>query len=356
MSDPGTPTPSEFPREGPIDLGPALDVLRHRGVLNREQAESAFEAMMSGNVHHGEMGALLGLMATRLPDPEEVAGATIVMRRHVTAVPWNGDRSRLLDTAGTGGAPKTFNVSTAAAIVVAACGSPVAKHGNRSRTGRGSAEVLAVLGVDIDAPIERQTRCLDEAGVCFCFAVNHHPATRHVMPVRKALGFPTIFNLLGPLTNPAGAGRQVMGVWDAERAPIAAETLHRLGTVRSVVLHAEDGLDEASIAAATRMWIATPEGVQEDRIEPEDLGLERAPLTSVTATDLDDAAAMVRDTLSGTACTPVQDMLRLNAALSLMAARDDVDAQDALIMVDEAIAGGRATNTLQALVKVSNEA
>ena len=356
MTDPGSSNPSEFSRDDCADLSEALDVLRHGGVLSREQAQRAFEAMMSGQVHHGEMGALLGLMSTRLPDPEEVAGATMVMRRHVTAVPWSGDRSTLLDTAGTGGAPKTWNVSTAAALVVAACGSPVAKHGNRSRTGRGSAEVLGALGVNLDAGPEQQARCLEDPGVCFCFAVNHHPATRHVMPVRKALGFPTIFNLLGPLTNPAGAGRQVMGVWDVERAPIAAETLHRVGTVRSVVLHAEDGLDEASIAAPTRLWIATPAGVEEDRIEPETLGIERATLADVSANSLDEAAAMVRDAIAGGASAPVQNMLRLNAALSLMAARDDVDAADALIMVDDAIASGRVTNTLAALVKASNEA
>ena len=345
--------PSEFPRKPPIDLAPALAVLLDGGYLTRAQAEQAFEAMMSGEVHHGEMGALLALLATRRPDPEEVAGATIVMRRHVTTVPFDGDTDKLLDTAGTGGAPKTFNVSTAAAIVVAACGSPVAKHGNRSRTGRGSAEVLQKLGVNIDAPPNVQARCLDQAGVCFCFAVNHHPATKHVMPVRKALGFPTIFNLLGPLTNPAGAGRQVMGVWDASLAPIAAETLHRLGTIRSVVLHADDGLDEASIAAPTRLWLATKDGVQEDCIEPKSLGLSLASLEAVTAHSLDEAAQMVRDSVAGSANEPVQNMLRLNAALALMAARDDVDVEGALIMVDDAIASGRCLNTLNELIKVS---
>ncbi|MCH2135397.1 MAG: anthranilate phosphoribosyltransferase [Phycisphaerales bacterium] len=345
--------PPEFSEGGAIDLQPALEVLLNGGVLNRTQAEQAFEAMMSGSVHHGEMGALLALLAARKPDPEEVAGATSVMRRHVTAVPWSGDPAILLDTAGTGGAPKTFNVSTAAAIIVAACGSPVAKHGNRSRTGRGSAEVLAALGVNVDAPLDRQTRCLEEAGVCFCFAVNHHPATRHVMPVRKALGFPTIFNLLGPLTNPAGAGRQIMGVWDPTLAPIAAETLHRLGTVRSIVLHSDDGLDEASIAAPTRLWIATADGVCESSIEPEALALTPAPLESVRAGSLDEAAAMVKASLAGTAAEGVQDMVRLNAALALMAARDDVDAPDALIMIDDAISSGRPLATLESLIRIS---
>lgn len=347
--------PPEFSSEGPADIRAALRVLLDGGVLSRSETTEAFEAMMSGTIHHGEMGALLALLAARRPDPEEVAGAASVMRRHVTAVPWGGDCTRLLDTAGTGGAPKTFNVSTAAAIIVAACGSPVAKHGNRSRTGRGSAEVLDALGVDVDAPVERQTRCLDDAGVCFCFAVNHHPATRHVMPVRKALGFPTIFNLLGPLTNPAGAGRQIMGVWDPDLAPIAAETLHRLGTVRSIVMHADDGLDEASIAAPTRLWIATAEGVREDSIEPGALGLDRAELSAVQARTLEEAADWVRASIAGTAAAPVQDMVRLNAALSLMAARDDVDPAGALIMVDEAISAGRGTATLQALVRASRD-
>ena len=183
---------------------------------------------MTGTAHHAEMGALLALLATRLPTVDELVGAAGVMREKVDPLETGIPADQLLDTAGTGGAPKTFNVSTAAAIVAAAAGVKVAKHGNRSRTGRGSAEVLDALGVDVDAGRDVQRQCLEQAGVAFCFAIHHHPAAKHAMPVRKALGFPTIFNLLGPLTSPAGAGRQIMGVYDDRFVRPIAETHARL--------------------------------------------------------------------------------------------------------------------------------
>ena len=158
--------------------------------LSVDQTNAAFEAMMTGRVHHGEIGALLALLATRTPTPEEILGAARVMRAHVDTLETAIDADSIVDTAGTGGAPKTFNVSTAAAVIAAADGAPVAKHGNRSRTGRGSAEVLRHLGVNVDAGRDVQRACLEEAGVCFCFAIHHHPATKHVMPVRLALGKP----------------------------------------------------------------------------------------------------------------------------------------------------------------------
>jgi anthranilate phosphoribosyltransferase len=191
--------PPEFPRpQAGADLTPTLKILLSGRTLTADETTAAFEAMMTGQAHHGEMGALLALLATRTPSPDEILGAARVMRQHVDAVRCSCDPTRIVDTAGTGGAPKTFNVSTAAAIIAAAAGAPVAKHGNRSRTGRGSAEVLRQLGVNVDADRATQARCLDEANVCFCFAIHHHPATKHVMPVRQALGFPTIFNLLRP--------------------------------------------------------------------------------------------------------------------------------------------------------------
>ena len=242
--------PSEFAREQrSADLTPMLEVLLEGRTLSVEQTTSAFESMMTGEVHHGEMGAFLALLATRLPTAEELEGAATVMRRHVTGVPSGIESDRVLDTAGTGGAPKTFNVSTAAALVAAGAGAFVAKHGNRSRTGRGPAEALQSLGINVDADTSVQARCLEEAHICFCFAIHHHPATKHVMPVRKAMGVPTIFNLLGPLTNPAGAGRQLMGVWDGVYQHPVAEALNRLGTVRALVVHSDDGLDELSISA-----------------------------------------------------------------------------------------------------------
>ena len=198
------------------------DLLAGR-VLSEHSTEQLFESLLSGQLDDQQIAAVLTFIQSRGVTVDELVGAARVMRRHVTRVPVNVPGAVVIDTCGTGGAPKTFNISTAGAIVVAGA-SPhrtgsgphvvVAKHGNRSRSGRGSAEVLARLGVNVDATPAVQARCLREAGVCFCFAIHHHPATKYVAAARKSLAFPTIFNLLGPLTNPAGATRQLIGIYD----------------------------------------------------------------------------------------------------------------------------------------------
>ena len=345
--------PPEFPKDDPADLTPALKQLLAGGTLSAEQTTSAFEAMMTGRVHHGEMGALLALLAMRTPTPQEILGAARVMRAHVDPVITSCTADQLVDTAGTGGAPKTFNVSTAAAIVAAAAGTKVAKHGNRSRTGRGSAEVLKALGVNVDASRQVQARCLDEVGVCFCFAIHHHPATRHVMPVRLALGFPTIFNLLGPLTNPAGALRQVMGVYDARFMRPIAEALAALGAVRAMVVHSEDGLDELSISAPTHIMHVHDGQVHDDVVSPGDVGLVAAPREAVTASDLDHAAAMIRDVITGTEQGPPRDMTLLNAGATLLVAEVADSLSDGVPLAREVIDSGAAANTLQQLTRIS---
>ncbi|MCA9287057.1 MAG: anthranilate phosphoribosyltransferase, partial [Phycisphaerales bacterium] len=238
--------------------------------LSEPDAEFLFDSMFGGQLDQAQIAGVLALMAARGPTPDEVVGAARAMRRHVTPIPARHPES-IIDTCGTGGAPKTFNVSTAAAIVAAGAGARVAKHGNRSRTGRGSAEVLAALGVNVDASPEVQARCLDEAGVCFCFAIHHHPATRHATPVRKALKFPTIFNVLGPLTNPARASRQVIGVYDEGLVPLMAQALARLGCVRAMVAHSRDGLDEVSITAPTLVATVADGRLSMDELDPRPL-------------------------------------------------------------------------------------
>jgi anthranilate phosphoribosyltransferase len=356
MSNPhaSSTAPSEFPRRAdPADLTPILEHLLAGGTLDAGRSAEAFEAMMTGRVHHGEMGALLALLATRTPTPDEILGAARVMRAHVETVPFDGDASCLVDTAGTGGAPKTFNVSTAAAIVAAAAGATVAKHGNRSRTGRGSAEVLARLGVNVDADRAAQQRCLERARVCFCFAIHHHPATKHVMPVRLALGFPTIFNLLGPLTNPAGAGRQVMGVYEDRFVEPIAEALRTLGAVRAMVVHSADGLDEISISAPTRVAHVRGGSIEFETIDPVALGLSRAPIEAVVAGDLDHAARMVRDVLSGADRGPARDMTLLNAAAALIVADVAEDWPAGISKAAAVIDGGDAQRTLEMLIEES---
>ena len=346
--------PPEFDRpshEG--DLTPYLRRLVAGESLSFGEMQAAFASLMLGASHQAEMGALLALLATRVPTPDELAGAVAVMRAHVDRLDTGIPAEQLLDTAGTGGTAKLFNVSTAAAIVAAAAGAKVAKHGNRSRTGRGSAEVLAELGVNIDAGRDGQRRCMDEAGICFCFAVHHHPATRHVMPVRKALGFPTIFNLLGPLTNPAGAKRQVMGVYAPRFVRPVADALARVGTVRAIVMHGTDGLDECSVTAPTLVAEVQGSTVTERTISAGDFGLRSAGHDELAARDLAGAAALVGNLLAGRERGPCLDMLLLNAGAAIVAAGVANDLAAGIGRARGAIESGAASRTLERLVKAS---
>jgi anthranilate phosphoribosyltransferase len=346
--------PAEFlPKAGSSDLSAQLRCLIRGETLTEEATALAFEAMMGGAVHHGEMGALLALLARRTPTCEELVGAARVMRNHVTKIPTTLPTDTILDTAGTGGAPKTWNVSTAAAIIAAASGVVVAKHGNRSRTGRGSAEALHALGINIDAGPKTQAHCLQSVGICFCFAIHHHPATRHVMPVRKALGVPTIFNLLGPLTNPAGAGRQMMGVYDGRFLGVIAEAFVELGTRSAVVLHSQDGLDECSISAPTSIMHVHDGSVERMEITPESVGLNSAPIESVIAHDLCEATAMILGVLDGTITGPPLDMALLNAAVALYASEHCACIKDGVQRAREAIESGQALVKLRALAQAS---
>ena len=331
-----------------------LRTLLDNRTLTVDETNAAFEAMMTGEVHHGEMGALLALLATRLPTPEELQGAAAVMRRHVTNVNSSLDSDDILDTAGTGGAPKTFNVSTAAALVAAGAGVNVAKHGNRSRTGRGSAEALQSVGINVDADPDIQARCLEEAGICFCFAIHHHPATRHVMPVRKAMGVPTIFNLLGPLTNPANAGRQLMGVWDGRYQKPVAEALNHLGTKRALIVHSDDGLDELSISAPSTIYEVKDGVVSNWRTSPEEVGLKTVDINLVTARDLDEATRMMVSVVEGSERGPARDMTLLNAAAALLACDKAADMSEGVVIAAESIDHGKAKQSLDKLITISN--
>jgi len=346
--------PEFQPNAESADLTPQLRCLIAGETLTEQAAAEAFGAMMSGAVHHGEMGALLALLAQRKPTCAELVGAARVMRSHVTHIPTTLPTGNILDTAGTGGAPKTWNVSTAAAIIAAAAGVVVAKHGNRSRTGRGSAEALEALGVNVDADPETQAQCLQTAGICFCFAIHHHPATRHVMPVRKAIGVPTIFNLLGPLTNPAGAGRQMMGIYDGQFLDVVADAFVELETTSAIVLHSEDGLDECSISAPTNMLHVRDGAVQHMTITPESVGLSSAPIESVTAEHLDDAISMIRGVLDGSREGPIMDMALLNAAVALYVGGQCDDVPGGVEVARDAVKSGQAMATLESLAQTSS--
>jgi len=342
--------PSEFLRPAkPGDLTPFLRKLLRGGTLASDESRMAFEEIASGESHHAEMGALLALLATRIPTVDEIVGAAAVMRARVERVPCATPVDQIVDTAGTGGAPKTFNVSTAAAIVAAAGGAKVAKHGNRSRTGRGSAEVMERAGVDVNASPATQARCLDEAGICFCFAIHHHPAARHVMPVRKALGFPTIFNLLGPLTNPAGARRQVMGVYAPHFVRPIADALVRLGSLHALVLHSDDGLDEISLAAPTRVAEVREGAVREWTVDPRALGLRHAEAAALAPESLDEAVGAFEAVLAGAERGPRRDIVLVNAAAAMYAGGVARSIEDGVGAAAELIDRGEARRVLDAL-------
>jgi anthranilate phosphoribosyltransferase len=326
--------------------------------LTEAQSEAVFEQIFQGEADPAQIGALLALIQQRLPTVEELTGAARVMRRYVTPVPFEApEGAHVLDTCGTGGAPKTFNVSTAAAFVVAAAaherGVCVAKHGNRSRTGRGSAEVLAHLGVDVEASPEVQARCLEEIGVCFCFAVRHHPAMKHAAGVRKALGFPTMFNALGPLTNPARADRQLIGIYDKRMVDRLAQTLCRLGATRAMVVHSDDGLDEIAISAPTYVAQVRGEDFETMRVEPEDFGVQRVALEILQMKTLVESAECIVAALSGKPGA-TSDFVLVNAAAALVVCDVVPDFAAGAAMARETMRSGEPMRRLEALVRLTN--
>jgi anthranilate phosphoribosyltransferase len=343
----GLPEFARAPTSG--DLTPFIAALVGGRTLLRGESQAAFECLMSGECHPAEIGALLALLATRVPTPDELAGAATVMRAHVDPVDTGVPADALLDTAGTGGTTKLFNVSTAAAIIAAAAGAKVAKHGNRSRTGRGSAEVLMELGVCVDAGRETQRRCMDEVGICFCFAIHHHPATRHVMPVRKALGIPTIFNLLGPLTNPAGAKRQIVGVYAPQFVRPVADALAMLGALRAVVVHGTDGLDECSITSPTMIADVQNGVVTERLLSTSELGFPVATHADLAAGDLAGAAQLLSAILTGGERGARRHMAVANAGLAIMAAGLAENVSVGIQLAEAAIDSGGAAQTLERL-------
>ncbi|QYK47156.1 MAG: anthranilate phosphoribosyltransferase [Phycisphaeraceae bacterium] len=328
--------------------------------LSEHESDTLFEQILRGDTDAAQLGAILAIIQSRGATVDEIVGAARAMRRHVSRVPVDGLQpgTVVLDTCGTGGAAKTFNISTCAAIV-AASASPgrlaIAKHGNRSRSGRGSAEALAHLGVNVDASPATQAACLHRVGVCFCFAIHHHPAMKHAAGPRASLGVPTIFNLLGPLTNPAGATHQLMGVYRSELVRPIGETLARLGSARALVVHSDDGLDEISPSAPTRAALVDGASITEITITPEDAGLERSPIDEIRAASLDEAGAMFRGVLEGRTGGP-RNAVALNAAAALLVARLAPSLKEGVSLALRAIDAGDAARTLDALARVSHEA
>ena len=325
--------------------------------LAREEAEALMEEILSGRMATPEIVRLLMALNRRALEVKELAGFAQVMRKHATRVFADGQArpTHMVDTCGTGGdGSKTFNISTAAAIVAAAAGARVAKHGNRAASSQsGSADVLEALGVRIDLPFERYGRAIREIGIGFLFAQAAHTATRHATPARKQIGVRTVFNLLGPLTNPAGAQAQVLGVFTMDVMDLVAATLAELGTERAFVVHGEGGLDEISLAGPTIIAEVCHGTVLKFEVIPQEFGVEPAPLAAVRGGTAMENAELIQRILEGESGPP-RDIVVINAAAALVAAGVSENFRDAADLARSAIDSGKAGKTLANLKAFTN--
>jgi anthranilate phosphoribosyltransferase len=325
----------------------AIDAVCKGDHLTADHAATVLGEIMEGRSDEVQTGAFLIALRAKGETVPELVGLARMMRSLAAAV--KTSRDDLVDTAGTGGGPSTFNVSTTAALVAAAAGCAVAKHGNRSNSPCGSAELLEALGVDIELSPEQVGQCIDELGFGFMFAPRHHAAMAHVVPVRKALGVRTIFNFLGPLTNPAGAERQLLGVSDRHYQETIAEALVGLGCMRAMVVAADDGVDELSISARTRVIEVADGRTQEWFVEPGEFGLSRAELEDVAGGDPEQNAAASRAVLAGE-IGPRRDLVLLNAGAAIYVGGLATDLDDGVERARAAIDGGAASELLDRLI------
>lgn len=329
-----------------------LNKLIARQDLAQAEAAAMLEAILAEDASDARIAAALVALASKGETEEELAGFAQTMRSRCARI--ESKHSLFIDTCGTGGSrAKTFNVSTAAAFVVAAAGVPVAKHGNVGVTTKaGSADVLRALGVKVDLTPERVSEIFNEIGVCFMFAPLHHAATKRVAMVRRDLGVRTIFNLLGPLTNPAGAPFQVAGVSNEAACEKVARALARLGIGRAWVVRGEDGLDEITLAGKTVVYAASPEGPEHvDRFEiaPEDFGLSRASIENLRGGSAEENAVIIRDVLESKRKDAARDLVLINAAASLFITGVAKSLDSAISMASQAIETGGASEKLRAL-------
>ena len=321
--------------------------------LSVEDARAAFDVMMSGDATPAQVGAFLMGLRVRGETVDEITGGAIAMREKALKVAAPADA---VDTCGTGGdASGTYNISTAAGLVAAACGVPVAKHGNRALSSRcGSADVLTALGVKIDADMALMERCIAEAGIGFLMAPRHHGAMRHVAGARMELGTRTIFNLLGPLSNPAGASRQLIGVFAERWVEPLAEVLRSLGSRHVWVVHGRDGLDEITTTGATAVAELKDGEIRRFDIAPEDFGVAPASPEALKGGDAETNALALNAVLDGHD-GPFRDIVLINSAAALVVAGKVDDVREGVAMAAEALDGGKARAVLARLVEVSNE-
>lgn len=335
--------------------------------LTESMMIDVMEQIMGGEATPSQVGAFIVALRMKGETIEEITGAARVMRAHATPVrvgkvldidreEINADRETILDTCGTGGSgTKSFNISTTVAFVVAACGVKVAKHGNRSISSAcGSADVLERLGVKLDIPVSRVEDCINTLGVGFLFAPALHGAMRHAIGPRREIGVRTIFNILGPLTNPAGADRQVLGVYREGLVEPLAKVLNRLGCRRGFVVHGLDGMDEVTLTGPTRVAEINSDTVRLYTVEPEDFALSRCKLSALQGGDAVRNADLVQAVLQGEK-GPRRDVVLLNSAFALLAADKVEDVRGGIELAAEAIDSGQALSKLKDLIRMTNQ-
>ena len=341
----------------------AVRALVDRRDLTRIEAAAAMDAIMSGAATNAQIAAFLTALRMKGETVEELIGFAQVMREKVARVPTRAeetaaltgtDREMLIDTCGTGGdASGTFNVSTATAFVVAGTGLRVAKHGNRSVSSLcGSADVVETLGISLELPPDKVTRCLEEVGIGFLYAPLLHTAMKHVMPARREMGVRTVFNMLGPLTNPAAANAQIIGVYAAALTEPLARVLAELGTVRAFVVHGADNLDEISNTGESRVSEVREGAVRTYIVRPEDFGMTRASIKDLAGGDREQNAEIIRAVLGGEP-GPRRDIVLMNAAAALVAGARARDLKDGVAVAAQSIDSGAARGKLEALITLS---
>lgn len=339
-------------------------IANHRQSLSRDEARTTMSEVLTGQCTDAQIAALLVALHMKGETVEEIVGFAEAIRGAAVPLAVSPDstidvrgteRDALVDTCGTGGdASGTFNISTATALVAAGAGVRVAKHGNRSVTSKcGSADVMEALGVNISLPPARVSECLKEVGIAFLFAPAMHSAMKYVQPARRELRLRTVFNLLGPLTNPARASAQVVGVYSDDLVEKLAEALSMLGLRRALVVHGSDGLDEMTITGSTRVAEVRDGRVKSFEVTPEDFGLQRAPIEAISGGDAAANAAIIRAVLSG-AKSASRDVVLLNAAAALVAAGKTDHLRDGLPIAAQSIDSGAAAAKLKALAEFTN--
>lgn len=337
-----------------MQIDEILKILRNGDDLSREQMRSVVGWFLSGEADIDSIASLLTLLAEKGETAGELTGAVDALRAQMYRI--HSHRSPVVDTCGTGGdGAETFNISTAAALVIASADVAVAKHGNRKITSRsGSADVLGELGIDLEAPPKVAQRCLDEIGICFCYAPFFHPAMKHVGEARRTLDRPTIFNRLGPLANPAEVKFQILGVGNPELQPVIAEALQMLGTQRSLVVCGEDGVDEISISASTRVLEVTPSEISEHQWSPEQFGLYTADRSELFANDPVSSAECIRQVLDGRR-GPHRDVVVMNAAAGLWIAGVTSELQTCARIAEQAIDAGKTKELVKRLSELTRQ-